>query len=148
MASSGGNDDSYDWEFELGRQLSWQEILIAEEDSRPIGVVVLIDAAEDESHYWGVIEPRTWAIDIWIGRSQDRAKGFGTQMMKAALERCFVDHEALRVVIDPLITNERAIRFYRRIGFRDVGPRWFSDDHCLVLKILLSNTEWHQRHGR
>jgi aminoglycoside 6'-N-acetyltransferase len=56
-------------------------------------------------------------------------------MMQQALQRCFVDHGASSVLIDPLQTNHRAIKFYRRVGFRDVGPRRFENDDCLVMSI-------------
>jgi aminoglycoside 6'-N-acetyltransferase len=36
------------------------------------------------------------------------------------------------VLIDPLATNERAIRFYQRLGFEFVEARDFDADHCLV----------------
>jgi len=39
------------------------------------------------------------------------------------------------VVIDPLITNYRAIEFYKRLGFKEVGPRRFDEDNCLVMRI-------------
>lgn len=133
---SGGEDDNYDWDYELPRVTSWREFLIAEVDGYPIGMVALIDALREESHYWGedVLEG-TWAIDIWIGNEEHRSQGFGTDMMKQALGRCFNIHGAHLVLIDPLQSNFRAIAFYRRLGFQDVGPRQFGDDHCLVMSM-------------
>lgn len=134
--SSGGADDSYDWDYELPRSVSWREFLIAEVDSAPIGMVVIIDALQEESHYWGDNAPQnSWAIDIWIGVAEFRSKGYGTEMMKKALERCFENHDASCVLIDPLQSNHRAIAFYRRLGFREVGPRRFGNDDCLVMSI-------------
>lgn len=134
--SSGGDDDSYDWGLELCRQVAWREFLIAEVNSVPIGMVVLINALEEESHYWGSDAPAdAWAIDIWIGESVNRSLGYGTQMMRLALDRCFGARGAGSVVIDPLETNLRAIEFYRRLGFEEVGPRRFGNDDCLVMSI-------------
>lgn len=136
VADSGGDDDVYDWEFELGRTVSWREILIAEVDGEPVGVVVLIDAAEEESHYWGFeVEPQAWAIDIWIGEARHRSRGTGSEMMRQAVRRCFVDHGASVVLIDPLAANEGAVRFYGRLGFQVVGPRRFGNDECVVMAI-------------
>jgi aminoglycoside 6'-N-acetyltransferase len=56
-------------------------------------------------------------------------------MMEEAFKLCFVKHGASSIVIDPLQSNERAITFYRRLGFTEVGPRRFSDDDCLVLSM-------------
>jgi aminoglycoside 6'-N-acetyltransferase len=138
VAASGGNDDWYDWPLELARgELAWREFLIAEEDGRPVGFVQLIDAREEESHYWGHDVPAgAWAIDIWIGVPGDRGRGLGGEMMRLALARCFEDHGATEVLIDPLASNERAIRFYERLGFEFVEARDFDDDHCLVYRYL------------
>ena len=133
---SGGEDDNYDWDYEIPRSVNWREFLIAEVDSVPIGMVVIIDALQEESHYWGDNAPQnSWAIDIWIGVEEFRSKGFGTEMMKKALERCFDNHDASCVLIDPLQSNHRAIAFYRRLGFREVEPRRFGNDDCLVMFI-------------
>ncbi|MBM3656261.1 MAG: acetyltransferase [Actinobacteria bacterium] len=131
---SGG--DTYDWEYELGRLVSWREILIAEVDGRPIGVTVLIDTCEEETHYWGAhSEQGAWAIDIWIGSPENRSKGYGREMMLQSLHRCFAIHKAHKVLIDPLESNLRAISFYERLGFRVLGPVIFDDDECLVMAI-------------
>lgn len=134
---SGGEDDGYDWDHELPREVPWRDFLIAEVDSRRIGMVVLIDALEEESHYWGHDVPSgAWAIDIWIGDAADRSRGHGSAMMRQALERCFLAHGATEVLIDPLASNHRAISFYRRLGFVEVGPRRFGDDDCLVMRMV------------
>ena len=133
---SGGDDDSYDWDYELPRNVAWREFLIAEVDAVPIGMIVLIDALREESHYWGQDVPAdSWAIDIWIGDQEHRSKGYGALMMQQALQRCFVNHGASLVLIDPLQSNHRAIKFYRRVGFTDVGPRQFENDDCLVMSM-------------
>jgi aminoglycoside 6'-N-acetyltransferase len=133
---SGGDDDSYDWDYELPRNVDWREFLIAEVDAVPIGMIVLIDALREESHYWGQDVPAdSWAIDIWIGDQEHRSKGYGALMMQQALQRCFVKHGASLVLIDPLQSNHRAIKFYRRVGFTDVGPRQFENDDCLVMSM-------------
>ena len=125
--------DWYDWPTEIERVVSWRELLIAEENGRPIGFVQLLDAHGDDEQYWGDVEPDTWAIDIWIGAPADRGRGLGAQTMQAALDRVFDERGASTVVIDPRVTNQRAIDFYRRQGFEPVGERFFGDDHCLVM---------------
>ena len=135
VAASGGADDWYDWPVEVVRDVAWRELLIAEERGRPVGFVQLIDAGLEETHYWGDVEPDVWALDIWLGSPDDRGRGVGTAVMTATLDRCFGDHGAAVVLIDPLISNERAIRFYRRLGFESIGERWFDDDHCDVHRI-------------
>lgn len=134
-ALGGRGADWYDWPVELARDVPWRELLIAEEDGRPVGFVQLTDAAEEESHYWGDVEPGTWALDIWIGSPADRGRGLGTQAMRAAVDRVFEQHGADTVVIDPKVSNRRAIAFYARLGFEPVGERYFGSDSCLVMRM-------------
>jgi aminoglycoside 6'-N-acetyltransferase len=132
--ASDPNDD-WGWETELTRQPPWREQLIAELDGRPIGFVQIIDPAEEDSHYWGDSEPNLRAIDIWIGEATDLGRGYGTVMMKLALERCFRDPAITAVLIDPLASNHRAHRFYERLGFQFVEQRFFDEDDCFVYQL-------------
>jgi aminoglycoside 6'-N-acetyltransferase len=61
--------NDWNWKQELPRNPSWRFQLIAEAgDGVPIGFVQIIDALEEETHYWGLdCEPNLRAIDIWIG---------------------------------------------------------------------------------
>lgn len=131
-----GADDEWNWDTEIPRQVPWREMLIAEHAGRPIGFVQLIDARDEETHYWGdEVEAGAWAIDIWIGTAADRGQGHGSEIMRQAIARCFDHHDAPAVLIDPLETNTRAHRFYERLGFRFVEHRWFDDDHCRVYRL-------------
>ncbi|WP_181701035.1 GNAT family N-acetyltransferase [Chthonobacter albigriseus] len=145
VVENAGTDGGMDWAFELPRTVDWREILIAEEDRRPIGVVIIIDAAREESHYWGDAPAGVKAIDIWIGEADAIGRGFGTEMMTAAIGRCFADPETREVWIDPLEANHRGRRFYERLGFQAVGPRRFADDDCMVYRI--ARADWEGRRG-
>jgi aminoglycoside 6'-N-acetyltransferase len=128
-------DDDWNWEIELAHRPDWREMLIAEQDGRPIGFLQIIDPAREESQYWGDVPDGLRAIDIWIGASADLGKGYGTQMMRLALARCFADPGVSAVLIDPLASNVRAHRFYERIGFRFVERRRFGDHDCFVYRL-------------
>src|SRR3954447_14842129 len=84
-ALGGRSADWYDWPAELARDVRWRELLIVEEDGRPIGFIQIADASEEESHYWGDVAPGTWSLDIWIGAPADRGRGLGAQAMREAL---------------------------------------------------------------
>jgi aminoglycoside 6'-N-acetyltransferase len=135
-----GDDDFFDWSSELPRQVEWRELLIAEIDGRPIGFIQIIDPATEETHYWGDAEANLRAIDIWIGEAADLGKGYGTQMMRLALDRCFADPRVKAVLIDPLASNTRAHRFYERLGFHPSERRTFGSDDCIVYR--LGRNDW------
>ena len=139
IIASDPNDD-WQWAQELARSPDWREQLIAEVDSRAIGFVQIIDASREESHYWGKTPPGVYAIDIWIGEVADLGRGFGTQMMRAAIARCFKNPSVAAILLDPLANNVRAHRFYERREFRAAGPRRFGADECLVYQ--LSREHW------
>jgi len=130
-----GADDAEDWETELGRRPDWREWWIAEADDRPIGIVQIIDPAGEETRYWGDIAVGFRAIDIWIGEAAYVGRGFGTRMMRFALDRCFADPSVTAVLIDPMAANVRGRRFYERLGFRFVERRTFGDDDCAVYRL-------------
>jgi aminoglycoside 6'-N-acetyltransferase len=130
-----GDDDEIDWAEELGRQVPWQEFLIAEVLGRPIGMMQIIDPAEEETRYWGDVEAHLRAIDIWIGEPDMLGQGHGSLMMRMALAGCFADSAVRAVIIDPLVSNTRAIRFYERLGFRRIDQRRFGNDECWVMRL-------------
>jgi aminoglycoside 6'-N-acetyltransferase len=142
VIESDPNDD-WNWEVELAHEPPWREQLVAELSGRPIGFVQIIDPALEEDHYWGDVGPGLRAIDIWIGEADCLGRGYGTTMMELALLRCFEAPDVTAVLIDPLLSNKSAQRFYARMGFEVVGPRTFGLDTCLVM--TLSRERWTER---
>lgn len=140
--ASDPNDD-WDWEEELAKEPAWREQLIAELNGRPIGFIQIINPAEEETHYWGEVPANLRAIDIWIGEAEDLGKGYGTRMMELAIERCFQPSEVRAILIDPLESNTRAIRFYEKLGFKFVEKRTFGEDPCVVYR--LEREDWEKR---
>ena len=132
-----------EWREELGGQSGISFYRIAEVGGRPIGVMQICDPHAEPTHYWGEIEPGLRAIDIWIGPRDALGRGWGTEMMRQALDACFADPEVHGIVIDPLASNVEAHRFYQRLGFRPEGRRMFGDDDCLVHR--LTRADWEAR---
>jgi aminoglycoside 6'-N-acetyltransferase len=136
FATGGDNDLEDPWlENQLRNPSKFVQIYIAESEGRPIGVIQVADPLNEESHYWGSVDPNLRAIDIWIGEEKDLGKGFGTEMMKLIINRCFEDKTVDGIIIDPLVSNTRAIKFYEKIGFKLVGKTYFGDDHCAVYRL-------------
>ncbi len=134
VSASDPNSD-WEWEVELLRNPNWREQLVAELDEKPIGFVQIIDPALEDSHYWGDVPDNPRAIDIWIGEANQLGKGYGTRIMKLALDRCFKNTHVTAVLIDPLAKNVRAQRFYKRLGFKFIENRIFGEDECCVYRI-------------
>jgi len=135
-------NDDWEWEKELKYSPGWREQLIAELNGRPVGFIQIIDPAREESRYWGDIGHGYRAIDIWIGEENDLGKGYGTEMMKLAIDRCFSAPDVHTILIDPLASNKLAHRFYERFGFRFLESRFFEKDNCYVYK--LDCKEWQE----
>jgi len=129
-----------EWAEEITDSAHDSHYVIAEVESQPVGVMQVCDPHTEPTHYWGEIEPGLRAIDIWIGPPEWLDRGVGTQMMRQMIDRCFAEAGVSAIVIDPLNTNVRAHRFYRRLGFRVVERRMFEDDDCLVMR--LEKTDW------
>jgi aminoglycoside 6'-N-acetyltransferase len=128
-----------EWAEELAAQDEYSQWFIGELDGRPIGAMQICDPHSESSHYWGEIAPNLRAVDIWIGAPADRGKGHGGEMMRLALDKCFADARVTGIVIDPLVSNERAHKFYRRMGFVAVGRRNFGRDDCLIHELTRSD---------
>ncbi|MBI4935411.1 MAG: acetyltransferase [Actinobacteria bacterium] len=136
VASGGGG---YEWETEIPVRSPWSELLIAQWNDEPVGFMQIADPALEESHYWGDCEQHLRSIDIWIGGAEHRGRGIGTAMMRAAIDRCFSSPDVTAIIIDPLVRNERARRFYERLGFEFVEVRRFDNDECAVYRLERSN---------
>lgn len=130
----------WNWESELLRDVAWREFLVGEVAGRAVGFIQIIDAREEETHYWGDVENGLRAIDIWLGEAADFSKGYGSEMMRLALARCFADTRVTAVLIDPLASNTKAHRFYERLGFRRTGRQLFGEDDCFVYRM--ERSEW------
>lgn len=135
-----GVDDDWNWPEELQRNPPGREQLLAELDGHPLGFLQIIDPAIEETHYWGEVPDNYRAIDIWIGDAGHLGKGYGSTMMELAIERCFADPNVRSILIDPLVTNVRAQRFYQKMGFRFISNRVFGEDECAVHQ--LDRTDW------
>lgn len=128
-------DTEWNWEIELARDPKWREQLVAELDGVPIGFLQIIDPFLEETQYWGAVGPNKRAIDIWIGEEKNLNKGFGTTIMKLAIQRCFQNQAVDAILIDPLKSNKKAHRFYKRLGFEFVEERAFDNTACYVYEL-------------
>jgi len=64
---------------------------------------------------------RTARLGITIGEKEMQERGFGTEAMKLFLSYCFTTLNLRRIWLEVVITNDRALALYRRIGFKKEG---------------------------
>lgn len=78
------------------------------------------------------IEETLYGIDQFIGEPSLFNKGYGTQMVRKFLDFIFDEKQADTVIVDPELTNPRAIRCYEKCGFHKVrkidgGRKWLME---------------------
>ena len=72
--------------------------------------------------YWEEPDPdyRHAALDIFL-HPDWHGRGLGADAIRTLARHLFQDRGHHRLTIDPAAANQRAIRAYRRVGFRPVG---------------------------
>ena len=94
---------------------------------------------------------RTTDVSVIIGEAGERGKGYGTQAARFILDLAFRELGMHRVAIGVVGFNEGALRFWKRLGFRQEGVQrdgYLLEDgyHDFVMMSLLE-PEWRERHG-
>ncbi|MEI6098049.1 MAG: GNAT family N-acetyltransferase [Alphaproteobacteria bacterium] len=120
---------------DLAEPLMDQQIAFA--DARPFGYLQSYPV-----HAWPPGAPHladfptgTVAIDCFVGPPDMIGQGHGSAMVRLSA-RHLLGKGAPEVVIDPDPENARAVRAYRRAGFRDVAQRADGDgDMTLVMRF-------------
>jgi aminoglycoside 6'-N-acetyltransferase len=86
-------------------------------------------------------EGAIYGIDLFIGEPELWGRGLGARATRLLVDYLFEVCQAVQVILDPHVENERAIRTYRKCGFQDLGilpahelheGRWAD---CLLLGI-------------
>lgn len=70
-----------------------------------------------------------WAVDLFIGEPAHWSRGIGSAVLAALAGHLFTTEGAARVLIDPRVVNERAIRAYEKAGFRKVKVLRDHEEH-------------------
>lgn len=106
------------------------EPFIAETERRPFAFMQCYRLSEEDYERYGYsIEETIYGIDQFIGEPSLFNKGYGTRMVTEFLAFIFREKKAAAVIVDPELTNPRAIRCYEKCGFRkikqiDSGRKW------------------------
>jgi aminoglycoside 6'-N-acetyltransferase len=87
-------------------------VYVVEIEGQVAGAIEYYEENEPDYRYAG--------IDIFVGAAH-QGRGLGGDAIRVLARYLFEVRGHHRLIIDPAVTNERAIRAYERIGFRRVG---------------------------
>lgn len=107
---------------------------IASLEDEPIGFIQVYVVQGSGDGWW---EDETDAgargIDQFLADAARLNQGLGTAMIKAFVDRLFQDTAVSKVQTDPSPENARAIRCYRKVGFKSVGEVMTPDGPALLM---------------
>jgi RimJ/RimL family protein N-acetyltransferase len=89
------------------------------------------------------LKNRTAVLGIFIGEKDSWGKGYGREAIRVMLRYAFFELGLNRVELETFDFNERAMRCYKALGFKEVGVRrkaFFRDGafHDVILMDLLA----------
>lgn len=126
----GGRDNPYP----LAKVLEeYRPKVLAEDDITPCLILYQTDAIgylqyyrltkadqQDYGNYDMNESVATYGVDLFVGEPHHWNQGIGTKALSAALTYLFEHLQADKVLIDPYVSNVRAIRCYEKCGFSKV----------------------------
>jgi aminoglycoside 6'-N-acetyltransferase len=119
----------------------WPFVIVA--DARPVGYLQVVQVLPYATEY--AVDgdaANTWAIDLFVGEPDEWGRGVGTAAVREGIAET-VRRGADRVVIDPRVTNHRAVHVYEKVGFRRVKVLPGAEFHegqawdCWLMELVL-----------
>ncbi|AWE07670.1 GNAT family N-acetyltransferase [Lysinibacillus sp. 2017] len=112
---------------------------IVELDSLPIGFMQHYKLQAKVQKKYGYLEHQIiYGIDQFIGVPKLFNKGYGTIMVSKFIDLISKTTDAEIIILDPEISNERAIRCYEKCGFSQVKK--INNDSALLMEF--KNTQF------
>ncbi|RPF53313.1 GNAT family N-acetyltransferase [Aquisalibacillus elongatus] len=127
-----GRDATFDLE-EIDREFYQDDELtrcIIEFDKKPIGYIQFYKVEDEYKQKYGFVSDHTYGLDQFIGEIEYWNQGIGTKLVKLMANYLVEQKGAEHVVMDPQVSNKRAIRAYEKSGFE-------------IIKKLPKH-EWHE----
>ncbi|MGE7947958.1 GNAT family N-acetyltransferase [Lysinibacillus sp. NPDC093688] len=107
---------------------------IVELDDSPIGFMQYYKLPTEELKELGYLNNQVvFGIDQFIGIPKLFNKGYGTIMVSKFIELIFKITDAEIIILDPEVSNERAIRCYEKCGFTKV--RKINNERALLMEF-------------
>ena len=87
----------------------------------PIGYIQYYAVAESERHEYEIETiDGVYGVDLFIGKPDLWNQGIGTRLLSMLVNYLFDEPGAVKIVIDPRVSNHRAVRSYEKCGFKRV----------------------------
>ncbi|MTH99741.1 GNAT family N-acetyltransferase [Roseibium sp. RKSG952] len=109
-------------------------------DGEDAGYIQLWSVADQKARGWREVVPwfdllpdEAVGIDVSIGEREKLSKGLGTEVLKAFVAKLRGEGKA-RILVDPEKSNPRAIKCYRKAGFREVESLLGKTGHILIME--------------
>jgi aminoglycoside 6'-N-acetyltransferase-1b/aminoglycoside 6'-N-acetyltransferase-2 len=115
----------------LGEHESWMITL----DERPIGFLQSYNAGRASGDWWLDEDTSTRGIDLFIGDESLIGRGIGPAIVRAWVEKVFVDETVTSIIVDPHPDNARSIRCFEKAGFVDEGVLETPDGLALLMRL-------------
>ncbi|WP_196121192.1 GNAT family N-acetyltransferase [Anaerobacillus alkaliphilus] len=93
---------------------------IIEFEHKAIGYIQFYQLDDETKNVYGYGDEITYGTDQFIGEVDHWNKGIGTLLVTSMVQFLLDHKKAYRVVMDPQVRNERAIRCYEKCGFKKV----------------------------
>ncbi len=99
-----------------------------EENSNPEATFVMVTLKDDKMIGSVSLEHIDWinrtaTLGIFIGDKEFRSKGYGTEAIRLILEYGFKYMNLYNIKLDLMEFNERALKCYKKCGFKEYGRR-------------------------
>jgi aminoglycoside 6'-N-acetyltransferase len=123
-------------------------------DGIPVGYIQVYRLADEEEYRQQIdVSADAVAMDLFIGEPAYRGQGWGTDVLRACLDRIvFGEMDAPMAMIAPDPENVRAVRSYAKAGFRPVKTVYVTDDEPgntgYELVMLLPRDDFTERSGK
>jgi len=116
-------------------------VIVLKENNQVIGECGLLRMF----HFW-----RTTDLSMIIGDKSAWGKGYGTEAMNLLLDYAFGYLNFHRVALGVVASNERAIRFYEKAGFREEGVQrdgyYYNHKYQDFMMMSLLEEEYRELH--
>ncbi len=90
-------------------------------DEQPIGYIEYYLANKVGGGWWLDQPAGVYGIDVFIGGAEILGKGYGSIFLRKFVDFLIAKPEVKKIIIDPAVDNNRAIRCYEKVGFSPVG---------------------------